>query len=197
MHNIFKSLSDNSIKTAEVTLHVSAGTFKPVSTESISDHVMHSEHFYVTRELIELLKHDNQRIIAVGTTSVRTIESLYWLGIKTNNGILTDPENIHISQWDPYELSDEYSVKKSMNFILEFMDKNSLEEIVGTTQIIIIPGYNFKIIKGLITNFHIPKSTLLLLIAALVGDDWKKIYEYALNNEFRFLSYGDSSLLLP
>ena len=194
--NIFKKLNDSGISTDEVTLHVSAGTFKPVSSETIEGHKMHSEHFYISKNSITNLLNHN-RIIAVGTTSVRTVESLYWLGVRISKGLIKSPQEIHVDQWDPYNLPHNMSAEESLENLLTFMKLHNLETIEGSTSIIIIPGYKFRLIKGLITNFHMPKSTLLLLIAALVGDDWRSIYNFALDNNYRFLSYGDSSLLLP
>jgi len=201
---VFKKLSTKNIEKDFVTLHVGAGTFKPVKTETIEQHEMHAEFFEVSIELIEnLLKHLNKNIIAVGTTSLRTLESLYWMGVKagqrsTVNGQQPNLiEDIGIKQWDVYELNDDISVAESLNTLLEWMKKNHLKKLIAKTQILIAPPYKLKIAKALVTNFHQPKSTLLLLVAAVIGDDWKRVYDYALQNNFRFLSYGDACLFIP
>ncbi len=200
---LFERLSAKKIQQNFVTLHVGAGTFKPVKTETIHEHEMHAEFIDVTYSFIEnLIANIDKTIVAVGTTSLRTLESLYWMGVKIvksrESGVGSNPdiEDISVYQWDPYNLSTEsISAKVSLESLLEWMNQNKLERLITKTQIIIVPDYEFKIIKGLISNFHQPQSTLLLLVAALVGDDWKKIYQYALENNFRFLSYGDGSLL--
>lgn len=182
-----------------VTLHVGAGTFQPVKSEKIGEHIMHGEKFFVNRDLIEkILNKGGKKIIAAGTTSARTIESLYWLGIRLIENRSVKIENLKISQWEAYENKDaaKFTLRDSMHALLDFMKFNDISTIECETEIIITPGYNFKVIDGLITNFHQPKSTLLLLIAAFTNGKWKDIYEYALENNFRFLSYGDSSLLL-
>ena len=190
--NILDSLISYGLKTEEITLHVGAGTFKPVQTDTIDKHEMHTEYFSVNRRTLQnIIDHDG-KVIAVGTTSMRSIESLYWLGCK----IASNNFNFHIKQWDPYEIDSKLTVKESFTKILEYLNKNNLHELHAKTQMIIIPGYQFKLVNGLITNYHMPKSTLLILVAAFIGDDWKKVYDYALNNNFRFLSYGDSSLLM-
>ncbi len=190
---VLDNLRSKHINIEEVTLHVGAGTFKPVKSETIDEHEMHTEHFIVKKSNIEnLLK--SKKILTVGTTSVRTIESLYWLGVKL---LQNKKLNTHISQWETYDLPQNISKKDALNVLLKFMNENQLEELNASTQIMIFPGYNFKMVDFLVTNFHQPKSTLLLLIAAFIGDDWKKVYDFALGNDFRFLSYGDSSLLIP
>ena len=210
---IFQQLRQKNISTDFVTLHVGAGTFKPVKSSSMNEHAMHAEWIDVPRTTIEtLLKNYTNNIIAVGTTSLRTIESLYWLGrrpeIRSGHMKAIGPDNypvpLFISQWEAYEQDvKDISVEDSLQSLLDWMDKNKLDRLVAKTQILIAPGYQFKIINGLITNFHQPQSTLLLLVAALIGDDqpagqagWKKVYDFALQNDFRFLSYGDGSLLL-
>lgn len=191
--DVFSRLKSKNIKREELTLHVGAGTFKPVKSEQIGDHEMHTEHIQVTRESLLSIIQVSKQIIAVGTTSVRSLESLYWMGVK----ILSQKENPHLlEQWDAYQLSGIYSRQESYQAICNYMDDNDLTLFNAATQIIIAPGYEFKVISGLVTNFHQPQSTLLLLISALVGDNWKEIYQYAMNNDFRFLSYGDSSLLM-
>jgi len=189
---IINNIKNNEKKTEEITLHVGAGTFKPVKAKTINKHEMHTEYFSVNRKTLENIINHKGKIIAVGTTSMRTIESLYWIGIKL---AFKKPE-LYIKQWDPYKLENKISVKESFKTIIEYLYKNNLEELHSKTQMIIIPGYKFKLVNGLITNYHMPKSTLLMLVAAFIGEDWKKVYKYALNNNFRFLSYGDSSLLM-
>lgn len=192
---VFSALKEKGIVTDEVTLHVGAGTFKPVKSEQIKDHEMHSEFISVRKDLIERLLNHKGKVIAVGTTSVRTLESLYYLGELLEND---QPEELTVSQWQPYfHTSNRLSKEKALKNILAYLDSNKLNTLIANTQIIIAPGYEFKIVNGVVTNFHQPKSTLLLLVSAFVsGNDWKKIYEHALNNDYRFLSYGDSSLLL-
>jgi len=194
--DVLESLKKNNIKTGFVTLHVGAGTFKPVKTENISEHDMHSESIYVELSLVEEIAANigTNRIIAVGTTSMRTIESLYWFGVQLIQGRHHVSE-VNISQWEPYENESEDPVK-AFEAIIAYMKQNNLKYLYRRTNIIIVPGYDFKVFSGIITNFHQPQSTLLLLIAAFIGSDWKGLYEYALNNDFRFLSYGDSSILL-
>ncbi len=192
---VFENLEKKGIIRKEVTLHVGAGTFKPVKSESIGEHEMHVEMVSVERETIEqVLKHLGN-IFAVGTTSVRTLESLYYIGANLHNSDLGIKE-LQVSQWDPYQQkNNQLSVRGALETILLYLEKNKLEQITAHTQIMIVPGYTFKIVSGIITNFHQPKSTLLLLISAFAGDDWKRIYNYALSHDFRFLSYGDSSIL--
>ena len=192
--SILKQLTDKHVDIAKLTLHVGAGTFKPVSSENIGDHDMHTEHFIVPKASLLKLLNSQERIIAVGTTSSRTLESLYWFGVQMLSG--TFKKN-HLNQWDVYKLPQNISVKESLKMIITHLEKEQLDYFKASTQIIIVPGYRFRIINALITNFHMPRSTLLLLIAAFIGDDWKTVYEHALNNKFRFLSYGDSSILLP
>lgn len=194
---LFEKLSAKNIKTDFVTLHVGAGTFKPVKSETMQEHEMHTEFIEVRKDLIEnLLMHLDKTIIAVGTTSLRTMESLYWLGVKT----IIDPDillpELQVLQWDAYDLTSENtSTEQALQALLQWMNKHNCEVLITKTQIIIAPGYNLKVAHALITNFHQPQSTLLLLVAALVFDDWRKIYDYALANNFRFLSYGDGSLI--
>jgi S-adenosylmethionine:tRNA ribosyltransferase-isomerase len=198
---IFENLKSKNIITDFVTLHVSAGTFKPVTSETIEGHDMHSEWIEVNIASIEKIllqisdKQKNNNIVAVGTTSLRTIESLYWMGVKTNlNSDYSLPE-LEIKQWDAYELPQNIHTKDSLKSLLAWLKKNEMEKLLCKTQILIVPDYKLRIANALVTNFHQPCSTLLLLIAAVVGDDWKKIYKYALENNFRFLSYGDGSLI--
>jgi S-adenosylmethionine:tRNA ribosyltransferase-isomerase len=197
---VLADLEAHGIEREELTLHVGAGTFKPVKSETIGQHEMHTETVAVKRQTIEkLLAHDAQAI-AVGTTSVRTLESLYYMGLKVMRNPDVKEEELHVEQWEPYGASlNEKSVSASeaLRVLLDWMDRNGLKTLHSATQIIIAPGYEYKIVKMLITNFHQPQSTLLLLVSAFVKGDWRTIYDYALSHEFRFLSYGDSSLLLP
>ena len=190
------------IEREEVTLHEGAGTFRPVKSEEIGEHDMHTEHIAVKRDTIQrLLKHGCQAI-AVGTTSVRTLESLYYMGVKAlglDSGEETgDAMELGVPQWMPYGGSpDSPSTEQALKSLLDYMDRHELDVLHSCTQIIIAPGYRYRIVKMMVTNFHQPQSTLLLLVSAFVGEDWRKIYDYALANDFRFLSYGDSSLLIP
>ena len=180
----------------EVTLHVGAGTFKPVKSEVIGDHEMHTEFISVRRSAIENIRTNLGRIIAVGTTSVRTLESLYYMGRTLVNNPDATSEELVVTQWTPYHDTEEVTAHEALTALLDYLDRNQTDTLLSATQIMIAPGYEFKIVKGIITNFHQPKSTLLLLISAFVNGNWKSIYNYALDNDFRFLSYGDSSLLL-
>lgn len=193
---VLKDIDSHGIEREELTLHVGAGTFRPVKSEVISDHDMHTEYVSVSRHTIERLLAHNGQAIAVGTTSVRTLESLYYIGLHIMGGDTSD-NAMHVKQWEPYEQRENTSATEALTAILEYMTVNELETLNASTQIIIAPGYEYKIVCRLITNFHQPQSTLLLLVSALVGDDWHKIYDYALDNGFRFLSYGDSSMLIP
>ena len=179
--------------TEYVTLHVGAGTFKPVSTDTIGEHEMHTEHVVVGRDLVMKLQRHEHPLVAVGTTSVRTLESLYWYGVRLQQ----DPDQLmQVGQWDPYTLSP-LDCATAMDNILRRMDRLHSDTLVGETQLMIAPGYRYRVIDGLVTNFHQPKSTLLLLVSALIGDRWHECYRYALDHGFRFLSYGDSCLFLP
>ena len=196
---VLADLDAHGIEREELTLHVGAGTFKPVKSEEMEGHEMHTEYISVRRETItKLLNHDCQAI-AVGTTSVRTLESLYYMGLKVMvNPNLTE-DQLHVSQWEPYHNGDcpQCDTQRSLQALADWMDSRGLEVLHASTQIIICPGYDYKIVRMLVTNFHQPQSTLLLLVSAFVGGDWRKIYDYALAHDFRFLSYGDSSLLIP
>ncbi len=194
---LFEQLDEKNIQHDFVTLHVGAGTFKPVKSETMQEHEMHTEFIEVRKELIEnLLLNLNGNIIAVGTTSLRTMESLYWLGVKTIIDPVILSEQLSLQQWDAYDLTDEdISAENALKSLLHWMEKNNCATLFTKTQIIIAPGYDLKIADALITNFHQPQSTLLLLVAALVFSDWRKMYDYALANNFRFLSYGDGSLI--
>jgi S-adenosylmethionine:tRNA ribosyltransferase-isomerase len=192
---LFKELERTGISKAEVTLHVSAGTFKPVKSEKIADHEMHVERFIIDRKTV--LKLLEKRIIAVGTTSVRTLESIYWLGVAILSGEVSQTDNLKVTQWQPYEKSSDIPAEQSLVAIVGLMDRRGVDSLSVETGIIIVPGYKFRLVNGLVTNFHQPGSTLLLLVAAFIGDKWKEIYAHALESGYRFLSYGDSMLLLP
>ena len=198
---VFKTLEKKNIKTEELTLHVGAGTFQPVKTRDIAEHHMHTEVISIHRSTIENIQKNLGNIIAVGTTSVRTLESLYYLSPALSKGegesnSKSLSAKFHVSQWKPYENNDEISTYDALQSLLDYLDANKLTTLHAETQIMIKPGYKFRVVNGMITNFHQPKSTLLLLVSAFVDGNWKEIYDYALNNDFRFLSYGDSSLLL-
>ena len=197
--SLFHKLDEKGVNRSFVTLHVGAGTFQPVKSDKMEDHDMHVEFIEVDRSFIESLIHQlssDLPVIAVGTTSLRTIESLYWLGLKTMKDPKISNPALQVYQWDPYEKENEdHSSLDALKSLLSWMDHYAQEKLITKTQIIIAPGYSFRIINGLITNFHQPQSTLLLLVSAIVGSKWKEIYSYALKNDFRFLSYGDGSLL--
>lgn len=191
--NILKQLELKGIKKTEVTLHVGAGTFRPVKSSDARRHLMHNEHIVVQKETIKDLLNMNGSLTAVGTTSVRTLESLYWMGVKR-----MQQANCHeLSQWEAYRLPQDISVQQALETLLNYLETSKIEEFHGQTQLMIVPTYRFRLIDQLITNSHQPRSTLLLLIAAFVGQSWQYIYEQALKNNFRFLSYGDSMLLIP
>lgn len=193
---IIESLEKLNISAAEVTLHVGAGTFKPVKQDDVRLHEMHHEHFSVDEKLIEQLLEYEGKIIPVGTTSVRTIESLYWLGVKIINGRINGSEALILKQWEAYELPQDITVRDSLGAVRNFLIDSGRCNNMASTGIMIVPGYRFRLTDGLITNFHQPRSTLLLLISAFTGERWKEIYKFAIEKGFRFLSYGDSSLLL-
>lgn len=192
---VFENIRKKGIKTDEVTLHVGAGTFKPVKSETINDHDMHSEFISVRRETLENILSHKGNIIAVGTTSVRTLESLYYIGLILENDPNT--EVLKVEQWLPYNPENEIiSKEKALENILKYLDRHSSDILLADTRIMIVPGYEFKIVTGIVTNFHQPQSTLLLLVSAFVKGEWASIYNHALTQGYRFLSYGDSSLLL-
>ena len=194
---VLADIDTHGIGREEVTLHVGAGTFKPVKSETIEGHEMHTEFISVRRSSIERIQRNLGKIIAVGTTSVRTLESLYYIGIELEKNPDATSEELVVKQWMPYEEENKcLSAEKALQNILDYLDRRGADKLVTATQIIIAPGYTFKIVRGIITNFHQPKSTLLLLISAFVKGNWRPIYDYALKHDFRFLSYGDSSLLL-
>ena len=194
---VLKALDDAGIDCEELTLHVGAGTFKPVKSEEIADHEMHSEYIVVKRQTIEKLLAHGGEAIAVGTTSVRTLESLYYIGVKLLQNPHLSENELAVDQWMPYETNPTATPVEAMQAILDYLDSNHLPALHTSTQIIIAPGYDYKIVKRMVTNFHQPQSTLLLLVSAFVHGDWHKIYDFALAHDFRFLSYGDSSLLMP
>ena len=194
---VLKALDDKGIDREELTLHVGAGTFKPVKSEEIEGHEMHTEYISVNKRTIEKLIAHGGKTIAVGTTSVRTLESLYYIGVLIHLNPEANQEELHIKQWMPYEPHPALTAVESLQTILDYLHRHGMEALHTSTQIIIAPGYEYKIVKKIVTNFHQPQSTLLLLVSAFVKGDWKKIYDYALSHDFRFLSYGDSSLLIP
>jgi S-adenosylmethionine:tRNA ribosyltransferase-isomerase len=191
--NVLQQVRDKGIDTCNVCLHVGAGTFVPVKSEYIADHKMHTEPFEVTKEFLLKLRDlkDGAKVISVGTTSTRTLESLYFIGVQC----IENGEPGAVQQWEPYRKDYNYTLKESVGAIVEYMERNGMEKLVARTGIIIVPSYKFRVVDVLVTNFHQPQSTLLLLISAFIGGDWKSVYNYALDNGFRFLSYGDSSLL--
>ena len=197
--SVLEALDKAGIDREEVTLHVGAGTFKPVKSSTIGEHEMHTEFICVHRQTLEkLLRHDASAI-AVGTTSVRTLESLYYIGVKLHANPHLEEHELHVQQWEPYTVTTEQLItpREAIESVLRFLDDNGLSSLHSSTQIIIAPGYEYKIVKMLVTNFHQPQSTLLLLVSAFLHGDWHKVYDYALSHDFRFLSYGDSSLLIP
>ena len=194
---VFEKLKSDGHESAELTLHVGAGTFQPVKSNTISGHEMHSEHFYISRDFLTKLINHSGKKIAVGTTSVRTLESLYWLGVQVIKNHEINIANLQISQWEAYqEYESGISAANSLHALLQLLEKHQTDYLSASTQIIIAPGYQFRIVDGIITNFHQPQSTLLLLISAYLGDDWRTIYDHALASDYRFLSYGDSNLYL-
>ena len=194
---VLKALDEKGIDREELTLHVGAGTFKPVKSEEIEGHDMHTEYISVNKRTIEKLIAHGGKTIAVGTTSVRTLESLYYIGILLARNPDANQEELHVKQWMPYENTLTLTPVESLQYILDYLNRNGMDALHTSTQIIIAPGYEYKIVKKIVTNFHQPQSTLLLLVSAFVKGDWRKIYDYALSHDFRFLSYGDSSLLIP
>lgn len=194
-NQVLEELAKKGVCRTQVTLHVGAGTFKPVQEADARAHEMHTESLFVHREAIEALMDETRRNVAVGTTSVRTIESLYWLGVK----LLANKEKapVALEQWESYELPQHITQKKALEALLAYLHREQLEYLEATTRLMIVPGYQFRMTDEMLTNFHLPQSTLLLLVAAFIGEDWRRVYAYALEQEFRFLSYGDSSLLKP
>lgn len=194
---VLRALDEAGIQREELTLHVGAGTFKPVKSEQIAEHEMHSEFIAVKRETIQRLIAHGGHAIAVGTTSVRTLESLYYIGRKLQDNLDASEDELHVNQWEPYDDTTELPVVDALGNILAYLDRHNLPALHTSTQIIIAPGYKYHIVRMMVTNFHQPQSTLLLLVSAFVRGDWHTIYDYALAHDFRFLSYGDSSLLMP
>lgn len=194
---LIEDLKNGGIEIEYVSLHVGAGTFLPVKSETMAGHSMHREWICISVSMLKkLITHADQPVIAVGTTSLRTLETLYWMGIKSRLTPEADAASIEVSQWDPYEIeAKEITKKEALEALLQWMERKHQNELVCTTQLMIAPGYRIRMIDGLITNFHQPGSTLLLLVAACIGDDWREVYKYALDNDYRFLSYGDGSLL--
>lgn len=188
---VLEAIRSKNVTTNTVCLHVGAGTFLPVKSDNVADHTMHREPFVVTLDFIERLRSRSGKVVAVGTTSVRTLESLYYVGVKCiESGAPSD-----VQQWDPYTTDPKYSLEESLDALIAYLKANGKAELQIGTRIIIVPGYDFKVVDVLVTNFHQPQSTLLLLISAFVGGDWRNIYDFALSRDFRFLSYGDSSIL--
>lgn len=188
---VLEAISAKGIDRENVCLHVGAGTFLPVKSSDVAEHPMHREPFVVSLDLLKRIRDNKSKLIAVGTTSVRTLESLYYVGVSCiENG---EPKDV--GQWVPYEREYTYSLKESLDAIIAYLQSHGLEELKAGTRIIIVPGFRFRLVDILVTNFHQPESTLILLVSAFVGGDWRRIYDYALANGFRFLSYGDSSLL--
>ena len=188
---VLEAIRAKNVTTNTVCLHVGAGTFLPVKSENVAEHTMHREPFVVTLDFIERLRARTGKVVAVGTTSVRTLESLYYVGVKCiETGAPAD-----VQQWDPYTTTPRYTLEESLDALIAYLKANGKDELKVGTRIIIVPGYDFKVVDVLVTNFHQPQSTLLLLISAFVGGDWRNIYDFALSNDFRFLSYGDSSIL--
>ncbi len=190
---VFADLAQKGIKHDFVTLHVGAGTFQPIKVQNVIEHKMHCEQIVFDKSFIINLLENVLFVIPVGTTSMRSLESLYWFGVK----LLSGKQDFFIEKLSPYNQTESFTAEQSLKAVIDYMTENNLSQLVGETEIFIFPSYEFKICKGIITNFHQPDSTLILLVAALVGENWKKIYDYALENNFRFLSYGDSSLLIP
>ena len=197
---VLDALREKGVALEELTLHVGAGTFKPVKSEEIEGHEMHTEYISVNRSTLEKLVAHEGKAIAVGTTSVRTLDSLYHIGVTLLHNPNATEEDLHVKQWQPYETALETAATPAVDAlqaIIAYLDRHHMETLHSSTQIIIAPGYEYRIVKAMVTNFHQPQSTLLLLVSAFLHGDWRKIYDYALAHDFRFLSYGDSSLLIP
>ncbi len=195
--NVFQNLKNKNIKTDKITLHVGAGTFQPIKTNFIYEHKMHTEHFVITKNNVENLINNLSKIIVVGTTTVRTLESLYQIALQIYQNNEIDSNNFQVRQWEAYEDKlSKISTYQLLKNLLDWMNIHKFEQLNCATSIMIIPGYKFQLTNYLITNFHQPKSSLLLLLAAFIGDSWKEVYQFALNNNFRFLSYGDSCLFI-
>ncbi len=195
-NEVVDDLATKNIHFATVTLHVGAGTFLPVKSDTLEGHHMHEEIFMVTLDSLHKIRNNNGQRIVVGTTSLRTIESLYWTAVQLQENATLNLSDCHVTQWMPYEKTQTMTANEALDLLIHHAEKNNLVQISGKTSLLIAPGYDIKMVDGIITNFHQPNSTLLLLISAMVGDDWKKIYAHALQNNYRFLSFGDSSLLM-
>lgn len=193
---VLKKLTDSGIEVDYLTLHVGAGTFKPVQASRLGEHDMHAEQVVVDRAFLQkLISSLDQDVVAVGTTSLRTLESLYWLGLKIAKGLIQDGGALKVGQWDPYELDAGLTTGDALGALLDFMEKEKAGQLLANTQLLISPGYEWKVVNVLATNFHQPKSTLILLVAAFIGEQWREVYHHALAHDYRFLSYGDGSLL--
>lgn len=191
---VLRQFHAKGIRQVNITLHVGAGTFLPVKSQRVADHTMHAEQFTVSQQALEELWGHSGPVTSIGTTTMRTLESLFWLGIKLQQA---SSATLFIDQWEPYESRKIMNVKESLENLINHLIRHNLKELTATTRMMIVPGYRFQVVDQLITNFHQPRSSLLLLVAAFIGEDWKKVYDYALHHDFRFLSYGDSSLLMP
>lgn len=198
--SVMASIQNKGISTSYLTLHVGAGTFKPVKAETMDEHEMHAEQLYITKAFVEKLVNQlkqDKPVVPVGTTSMRSLESLYWLGVKLQSQPGASKQELHVDQWSAYEAEKAPQAVDALQTLLTYMEASQTDHLHASTQIIIAPGYSFRICAGLITNFHQPESTLLLLVSALIGENWRKVYQHALEHDYRFLSYGDSSLLMP
>ena len=195
--NVLSNLKKKEVKFQYITLHVGLGTFRPIQTETLKDHIMHEESVCISRRLIEsILNCPDKKIIAVGTTALRTLESIYWFGLRLYADKQKKIDKFYVSQWQPYEYKKDELIPKTpcLKAVLDLMENKNADYLYGDTRLMVVPGYDFQIVDALITNFHMPRSSLLLLVSAFIGEDWKRVYDYALKNDFRFLSYGDSSL---
>lgn len=195
--DVLNNLKEKGVDLDEVTLHVGAGTFRPVKSDEIEGHDMHTEYISVRKATIQNIINHGSKVVAVGTTSVRTLESLYHIGVSIHNNPSISDQELPVTQWQAYDVQSELSAEESLKAIITYMDQHGLDILNTSTQIMIAPSYQYRVVKAIVTNFHQPQSTLLLLVSAFVNGDWQSIYEYALSNDFRFLSYGDSSLLIP
>ena len=195
-NEVLADLTKRDIRTQEITLHVGAGTFQPVKSGLINQHPMHTEHFVLTKTLLKVLIENENTLVAVGTTTVRTLESIYWLGVKAYRKELGQKQQLHVNQWDGYDQVN-LNMKEALKALYLWIENTGKDNLFASTAMMIVPGYTFRMTGKMITNFHQPRSTLLLLISAFIGEKWRDVYDFALNNEFRFLSYGDSSILIP
>ncbi len=193
---VLVEIRDRGIPSLELTLHVGAGTFQPVISSQLDGHPMHPEYFRISRQSLESLIGHNGKVTAIGTTSTRLLESIYWMGVRMKFQDTGPQTSLFLDQWEAYKLPGA-DREESLESLLRYMDRNNLDHLEGMTRLMIVPGYRFRMVNSLLTNYHLPRSTLLLLVAAFIREDWRRVYEYALQNDFRFLSYGDSSLLTP